>query len=328
VNGVVEDTRDVQYHVNFHAGGADLQLHIFLPPGFPKDPPEVKVSPPCGHAWIAGDGSVTGCPELQKYSLHESMGKVIKHIIDELKANPPVVLRGPQLSSSSPPYPTMPVFFQSSSEGYVNFQPTGPPPVTVHHNNLPMGGFLPRRAPPPVPGQRKYHAAPVPSEFPELKNKTEDELKEYLDDIEGAILINQMLERHPVMEKLRKDREELLVKIEKQAGVNITREPELLQGWDTLQSHHLELNEWKSTFSQFTTKQMKLSKKLSLASMTSRLGQLSLKSETDSDALGEEFLDGKVDTNKFIKSFMEERKLHYLRQAKSKMLNSPDQTYK
>jgi hypothetical protein len=112
------------------------------------------------------------------------------------------------------------------------------------------------------------------------------------------------------------------------AGVNITREPELLQGWDTLQSHHLELNEWKSTFSQFTTKQMKLSKKLSLASMTSRLGQLSLKSETDSDALGEEFLDGKVDTNKFIKSFMEERKLHYLRQAKSKMLNSPDQTYK
>ena len=41
---------------------------------------------------------------------------------------------------------------------------------------------------------------------------------------------------------------------------NVAHEPTLQKGWEVLQQSHLELNEWRSKFTQLSKQQMKLSK--------------------------------------------------------------------
>lgn len=68
VCSVTEVQEDVEYRVEFSAGGHSMAIQVSLPPEFPLEKPVLKVSPQIDHPWVNEQCEIIGAPGLMNVS--------------------------------------------------------------------------------------------------------------------------------------------------------------------------------------------------------------------------------------------------------------------
>ncbi|XP_033632383.1 vacuolar protein sorting-associated protein 37A-like [Asterias rubens] len=132
---VVELKRDVDYRVTFSigTGTTNIALHITLPPQFPQEKPQVKVSPPLRHPWVNNTLTIVGCPGLNNFGVQTDLGRVIQSIIQEMRNNPPFVFTADPVQANAG------TMYQSYASPTSLASPTQLPVA----NQQPAGGYRP-----------------------------------------------------------------------------------------------------------------------------------------------------------------------------------------
>ncbi|OWZ18277.1 hypothetical protein PHMEG_0007667 [Phytophthora megakarya] len=86
-----------------------LTLQLQLPAQFPVKVPQLKASIPVQHRWLDATGTVQGHPDLNKWTAHSDLGRIITEIVTELRtvANSASASKPPASPArSSSPAPT------------------------------------------------------------------------------------------------------------------------------------------------------------------------------------------------------------------------------
>ena len=65
---VTEVQQDVEYRVEFSAGGHGMAIQVSLPPEFPLEKPVLKVSPQIDHPWVNEQCEIISAPGLMNVS--------------------------------------------------------------------------------------------------------------------------------------------------------------------------------------------------------------------------------------------------------------------
>eukprot|EP01114_Cavostelium_apophysatum_P017015 TRINITY_DN4960_c0_g1_i1.p1 TRINITY_DN4960_c0_g1~~TRINITY_DN4960_c0_g1_i1.p1 ORF type:complete len:320 (-),score=109.69 TRINITY_DN4960_c0_g1_i1:32-991(-) len=266
-----------------------INLRINLPPDFPRAPPSIQVFPPVQHRFIDHQMFITpqAHENLMRWNVQVNLGKVVFEIVQRFMQEPPNVLAPPSnpVIASTPPYQTNP------------------------NNNQP----------PPPYGQSQTHTPQpvVPSSFPQLESKTPSELTQLLND---ETEFNRFFEELPVVQNMRKVRDDLRTNNEELAKKTLIKESEIDKLRKDVASSIEIIQQQRGAFEAKAQKQQEVMKRFSTANLIDKLAFAAQETEEQSDAIANRFLSGEMDYKDFIRDFMEKRKLFHLRSAKKESL--------
>ncbi|XP_064418738.1 vacuolar protein sorting-associated protein 37A isoform X1 [Latimeria chalumnae] len=343
-SNIAEIQKDVEYRLPFTVNNTTININILLPPQFPQEKPVVSVFPPVRHHLVdQHNGTVVTSPLLTNFTMHSDLGKIIQSILDEFWKSPLVLVP----SSTSFPYLySNPAGIAPYTQGY-SFLPPYPPqdvtrpvaptPVSVSDSVLPPASTFSRPAAPiygfitdlplPVPtvenvfqvglNGHSYRMPDIPETFSELSERSISQLKDLND--QDNLLLEQLVDL-PQLKQVMTDRDDLVKSIEKLAKMNLLLEPKLEAQRQDLLEKYEHLNDTKTAFEKKMQRQHELSESCSLSTMQARLKVAAHQAEEESDTIADEFLEGKVEIDDFLSSFMEKRTLCHCRRAKEEKL--------
>ncbi|XP_072481753.1 vacuolar protein sorting-associated protein 37A isoform X2 [Notamacropus eugenii] len=150
------------------------------------------------------------------------------------------------------------------------------------------------------------------SAFPYLSQLTE------MNEQEDAFLAR--FSALPQLKQVITDKESLVRSIEELARKNLLLEPGLEAKRQTVLSKYELLTQMKSGFEKKMQRQHELSESCSASALQARLKVAAHEAEEESDTLAEDFLEGKMEIDDFLSSFMEKRTICHCRRAKEEKL--------
>ncbi|XP_046398698.1 vacuolar protein sorting-associated protein 37A [Ischnura elegans] len=304
-DNVIELQEDVEYKVNFSAGGQIMAIIATLPPDFPHENPILKVFPPVTHPWVNDQGLITGAPGLLNFTVHSDLGRVVQAIIREFEKKPPPL-----------------VMLGSHQEGYnLSQQPTSTPP---HSTSSPPPPPAPPSPTPPmgmlsrnnegIPGSSRR----INSIFPDLVSVPTSELQrlwENEDRLEEAVL------GLPEILQLQATVDELMARNEEIARETLSKQP-LLESLKQSVIEKLEtVATLKETYESLSQKYQKISEMYSPPQIKEAMWQAATKSDEESERVAEEFLNGELDVEQFLDLYIEKRMLSHSRRIKEEKLS-------
>nr|BAG54057.1 unnamed protein product [Homo sapiens] len=151
----------------------------------------------------------------------------------------------------------------------------------------------------------------VPDAFPELSELSVSQLTDMNEQEE--VLLEQFLTL-PQLKQIITDKDDLVKSIEELARKNLLLEPSLEAKRQTV------LDKMKSTFEKKMQRQHELSESCSASALQARLKVAAHEAEEESDNIAEDFLEGKMEIDDFLSSFMEKRTICHCRRAKEEKL--------
>lgn len=336
-SSVVEIQKDVEYRLPFTANNKTINLNILLPPQFPQEKPVVSVFPPVRHHLVDKQMcTMVTSPMIANFTMHSDLGKIIQTILDEFRKNPPV------LASTSSSFP----YCFSSPAGMAPYPPQGFPfinPYPTQESTVPCivdsgpGFNILRPAAPayglitdlplPVPtidsseqlglNGHSYKMPDLPDHFSELLELSNSQLTD-LNENEDLRLGHFM--GSPQLKQICTDKNDLVSYIEELAKRNLQLEPRLETKRQDLLDKYDQLSQLKRTFEKKMQRQHELSESCSLSALQARLKVAAHQAEEESEVIAEEFLEGKVEIDDFLSSFMDKRTLCHCRRAKEEKL--------
>ncbi|XP_078404722.1 vacuolar protein sorting-associated protein 37A [Cetorhinus maximus] len=338
-SGIVEIQKDVEYRLPFTVNNKTINLNILLPTQFPQEKPVVSVFPPVRHHLVdKHSGTVVTSPLITNFAMHSDLGKVMQAVLEEFWKNPPVI------ASSSASFP----YRFSGPAGMAPYPPQGYPfiaPFPAQESTVPclpdtvpgQGFGSPRPAAPayglitdlplPVPtadsseqlglNGHSYKMPDVPDHFAELH---ELGISHLTDLNENEDLLLEHFIGLPQLKQICTDKDDLVNYIEELAKKNLHLEPQLEAERQELLDKYDQLTHLKSTFEKKLQRQHELSESCSLSALQARLKVAAHQAEEESDVIADEFLEGKVEIDDFLSSFMEKRTLCHCRRAKEEKL--------
>ncbi|RKO90422.1 hypothetical protein BDK51DRAFT_51757 [Blyttiomyces helicus] len=225
-----EIQKDAQYELPVHTPAMTLFLNISLPSNFPVVPPVISSKPPAHHEWLDPNGVVIGHPKLRFWNQHDSLGKLVKEIVQELTVRPPVPLHGMNLNSSR----------AAKSPAYL------PNPTVTRSQTVPASAA-------PSPTFQSYpskttntSAHPFFSpELAHLDSKTAEELEALLKDEDA---LDEIVNGLDDIKAIQREQAELLASNEALARKNLTREPDVKAISDSVKEQQAILLEEREKF--------------------------------------------------------------------------------
>ncbi|XP_062899121.1 vacuolar protein sorting-associated protein 37A isoform X2 [Mobula hypostoma] len=316
----------------------DMRDHpSLLPPQFPQEKPVISVFPPVRHHLVDKQmGTMVTSPMITNFTMHSDLGKIIQTILDEFWKNPPVLAS----SSSSFPYcfSSPPGMTPYSPQGfsYISRYPTQESTVPCIADSGP-GFNSPKPAAPayglitdlplPVPttdtseqlglNGHSYKMPDLPDHFSELHELSNSQLTD-LNENEDLLLGHFM--GLPQLKQICTDKDDLVNNIEELAKRNLQLEPRLETERQDLLIKCDQLTQLKSTFEKKMQRQHELSESCSLSALQARLKVAAHQAEEESEVIAEEFLEGKIEIDDFLSSFMDKKTLCHCRRAKEEKL--------
>ncbi|XP_067890828.1 vacuolar protein sorting-associated protein 37A isoform X1 [Heterodontus francisci] len=337
-SGIVEIQKDVEYRLPFTANNKTINLNILLPPQFPQEKPVVSVFPPVRHHLVdKHTGTVVTSPLITNFTMHSDLGKIIQTVLEEFWKNPPVLVS----SSASFPYhfsgPAGMAPYPPQGYPFIAPFPTQESSVPCLPDSVPGPGFSPKPAAPayglitdlplPVPAAdsseqlglngHSYKMPDVPDRFSELHELGTSQLTD-LNDNEDLLLEHFI--GLPQLKQICTDKDDLVNYIEELAKKNLQLEPQLEAERQELLDKYDQLTQLKCIFEKKLQRQHELSEGCSLSALQARLKVAAHQAEEESDVIAEEFLEGKVEIDDFLSSFMEKRTICHCRRAKEEKL--------
>uniref|UniRef100_A0A3Q0SFX6 VPS37A subunit of ESCRT-I n=1 Tax=Amphilophus citrinellus TaxID=61819 RepID=A0A3Q0SFX6_AMPCI len=336
---LAEIQKDVEYRIPFTVNNSTISVNILLPPQFPQEKPMVSVYPPVGHHLVdSNNGTMITSPLITNFGMHSDLGKVIQSLLDEFWKSPPALMSsGPAgfpymyKSSGIAPYPT-----QAFHYGPRHVGPTPMPHPGVDSTHGPPRAPAPYGVisdlPLPVPiGESQaglnghmYKMPEIPESFPELCDMN---LTQLSDMSENEDVLLKFFVSLPQLKQVTNDKEELVTSIVDMAKKNLQLEPQLEGKRQEMLYKYEQLTQMKSAFETKMQRQHELSESCSLSTLQARLKVAAHQAEEESEETAENFLEGRIDIDEFLTSFMEKRTLCHSRRAKEEKLQQSINTH-
>lgn len=350
---LAEIQKDVEYRIPFTINNSTISVNILLPSQFPQEKPVVSVYPPVGHHLVdSNNGTMITSPLVTNFGMHSDLGKVIQSLLDEFWKSPPVLMpAGPAgfpymyKPSGIPPYPSQGFHYGPRHVGPSQTPPPGsgpaPSQAPTSHAAVDVAHGLPRAPAPyglitelplPVPtgdsqaglNGHMYKMPEIPETFPELCDKT---LTQLSDMSENEDVLLEFFVSLPQLKQITGDKEELVNSIVEKAKKNLQMEPQLEGKRQEMLYKYEQLTQMKSAFETKMQRQHELSEGCSLSTLQARLKVAAHQAEEESEETAENFLEGRIDIDEFLSSFMEKRTLCHSRRAKEEKLQQSINTH-
>ncbi|XP_040892115.1 vacuolar protein sorting-associated protein 37A isoform X2 [Toxotes jaculatrix] len=353
---LAEIQKDVEYRIPFTVNNSTISVNILLPPQFPQEKPVVSVYPPVGHHLVdSNNGTMITSPLITNFGMHSDLGKVIQSLLDEFWKSPPALMStaGPAgfpymyKPSGIAPYPTQAFHYGPRHVGPGQTPPPGPgpapspAPAPMPHPGVDSAHGPPRAPAPyglisdlplPVPtgdsqaglNGHMYKMPEIPESFPELCDMSMTQLS---DMSENEDVLLQFFVSLPQLKQVTNDKEELVTSIVDMAKKNLQMEPQLEGRRQEMLYKYEQLTQMKSAFETKMQRQHELSESCSLSTLQARLKVAAHQAEEESEETAENFLEGRIDIDEFLSSFMEKRTLCHSRRAKEEKLQQSINTH-
>uniref|UniRef100_A0A3P8R8M5 VPS37 C-terminal domain-containing protein n=1 Tax=Astatotilapia calliptera TaxID=8154 RepID=A0A3P8R8M5_ASTCA len=353
---LAEIQKDVEYRIPFTVNNSTISVNILLPPQFPQEKPVVSVFPPVGHHLVdSNNGTMIKSPLITNFGMHSDLGKVIQSLLDEFWKSPPALMSsGPSgfpymyKSSGIAPYPNPAFHFGSRHMGPSQTPPSGPAPAPMPHPGV-DSALGPPRAPAPY-GIISDLPLPVPIGDSELFmffvsghthqiitltylpiyplfSLSTPSLTQLSDMSENEDVLLKFFVSLPQLKQVTSDKEELVNSILDMAKKNLQMEPHLEGKRQEMLYKYEQLTQMKSAFETKMQRQHELSESCSLSTLQARLKVAAHQAEEESEETAENFLEGRIDIDEFLNSFMEKRTLCHSRRAKEEKLQQSINTH-
>lgn len=313
----IEIIPNTEYRVTFTCGSNNITLVITLPPQFPQDPPSVVVQPVVNHPWVEPTGKVTGCPNLNSFTMHSSLGQTTQNIIEEFRrTSPSIVTHGfnPGSYSLTGQQPGVQGGYPMFS-GYNPYTSPSLPPQTVSSPPTMESGSSSNV----TEGTDDDVRVPdVFTAFPELKTKSLSELNDLLNE-EDKIL--EMIQKMSEVMKMKEDREKLSNTCIELAKDNLSKKPKIQQMRQWVGEKNTLFEKSREEFERDQERLMSLSDTFHPSNIQTNLKVALLEAEEDSEKVVDEFLNKKMDVEEFTQRFLQLRTLSHSRRAKEEKLN-------
>uniref|UniRef100_A0A669ERR3 VPS37A subunit of ESCRT-I n=1 Tax=Oreochromis niloticus TaxID=8128 RepID=A0A669ERR3_ORENI len=337
---LAEIQKDVEYRIPFTVNNSTISVNILLPPQFPQEKPVVSVFPPVGHHLVdSNNGTMIKSPLITNFGMHSDLGKVIQSLLDEFWKSPPALMSsGPSgfpymyKSSGIAPYPNPAFHFGSRHMGPSQTPPPGPAPAPMPHPGVDSALGPPRAPAPygiisdlplPVPigdsetglNGHVYKMPEIPESFPELCDMNLTQLSDMSENED--VLLNFFVSL-PQLKQVTSDKEELINSILDMASKFL---PYMFACKHSLIILYLSFMFCFCLF-YFIPYQS-----CSLNTLQARLKVAAHQAEEESEETAENFLEGRIDIDEFLNSFMEKRTLCHSRRAKEEKLQQSINTH-
>ncbi|XP_014603869.1 PREDICTED: vacuolar protein sorting-associated protein 37A [Polistes canadensis] len=153
--------------------------------------------------------------------------------------------------------------------------------------------------------------------FPELNNLSNEELKKLNEDEDRQ---DEFLEKHSQLKDINTAIEDTIYLVEKTAKANAAKEPELKQLQADVTEKIQTVAVLKARYDQLIQRYNKLSEIFTPDQIKECLRQAADESHEESEKIAEDFLNGKVDVERFLSTYIECRKLGQARRTKEEKL--------
>lgn len=153
--------------------------------------------------------------------------------------------------------------------------------------------------------------------FPELNNLSNEELKKLNEDEDRQ---DEFLEKHSQLKDINTAIEDTIYWVEKTAKANAAKEPELKQLQADVTEKIQTVAVLKARYDQLIQRYNKLSEIFTPDQIKECLKQAADESHEESEKIAEDFLNGKVDVERFLSTYIECRKLGQARRTKEEKL--------
>ncbi|KAI4485449.1 hypothetical protein M0804_006954 [Polistes exclamans] len=153
--------------------------------------------------------------------------------------------------------------------------------------------------------------------FPELNNLSNEELKKLNEDEDRQ---DEFLEKHSQLKDINTAIEDTIDLVEKTAKANAAKEPELKQLQADVTEKIQTVAVLKARYDQLIQRYNKLSEIFTPDQIKECLRQAADESHEESEKIAEDFLNGKVDVERFLSTYIECRKLGQARRTKEEKL--------
>uniref|UniRef100_A0A669DWL5 VPS37A subunit of ESCRT-I n=1 Tax=Oreochromis niloticus TaxID=8128 RepID=A0A669DWL5_ORENI len=169
-----------------------------------------------------------------------------------------------------------------------------------------------------------YKMPEIPESFPELCDMNLTQLSDMSENED--VLLNFFVSL-PQLKQVTSDKEELINSILDMAKKNLQMEPHLEGKRQEMLYKYEQLTQMKSAFETKMQRQHELSESCSLNTLQARLKVAAHQAEEESEETAENFLEGRIDIDEFLNSFMEKRTLCHSRRAKEEKLQQSINTH-
>lgn len=313
---VVETIRDVEYRTTIQVAGTSITLVITLPPQFPQDAPVVTVEPSLRHPWVDTQMKVTGCANINNFSVHSSLYTAIDAIVQEFTMRPPALVSHTPYASPTSSYPSMYPYPPVSAN---------PPPYSAAMRNTDSqettNSYTVEQ--PPV---QNLDSSSIPDftqidifqAFPELKNKSRRELYEILEE-ENKIL--EIIQELPQIKTIAEEREKISCKCTDLAKENLAQRPVIEEMKQSVEEKAREFEHLRTEFEGNQEKQLSLMDQFHPTVIQNNLKVAILEADEESEKIAEEFLEKRLDIDEFKQQFLDRRTLYHKRRAQEEKLN-------
>ncbi|XP_044752964.1 vacuolar protein sorting-associated protein 37A [Coccinella septempunctata] len=296
---VTELTEGIEYQVDFHAGENDFKLIVSLGNDFPNEKPLLKIIPNVVHPWVNQEGDIITAPGLLNFTLHSDLGRVVQAVIREFERNPPP-LTSEHGSNTVTSASSIVKEAEISSPSYLMNFPTSssfsPPSQMVVNSSISL--------------QNNY--------FPELNKLTIKELKslnESVDKQEDFILeLPQLKEQNRMID-------ELILQVEELAESNLSKQEQLEKLRKGIEYRIEEATEQTFKTEKLHNDYTNLCEKFSPKNIQEQLRLASRKADENSEKLAEQFLNGQMDVDRFLTSYIRNRTIYQTRRTKEEKLS-------
>uniref|UniRef100_A0A0K2USM3 Vacuolar protein sortingassociated protein 37Alike [Ceratitis capitata] n=1 Tax=Lepeophtheirus salmonis TaxID=72036 RepID=A0A0K2USM3_LEPSM len=312
---VNELTPNLHYRVDFNREeeGEPLALFLTLGPYFPREPPEIYLSPaPTHHPWTDTFGRVVRAPGLLAYNgQHTDLGRLVQAIKRQFQLTPLTIVsstpnengQNNYTNSSTTPAPPLPSSIRS------------PPNTTATKNSF----YTTRPFPPPLQEDSSSSVY-----FPELAHLSIDKLKE-LDSDPTSLKYFYKTEcdtRRGFIERHDEELSSLRTELKHLETNNSTAAKTLESETSELRAKKGDLESFKSKLISETERFVALKKEIGgLPEVCDKFRKASHQREDESDRIAEQFLDGEFQNiDAFLKEYLPLRNEYHKRKSQSEKL--------
>jgi ubiquitin-protein ligase len=236
-----------QYEIQVHALQESFAIHITLPDEFPDKPPAIRLKNYIGktHPFMEPDGFFTGFSSIapSNWSVHTTLGIVIKDIIKHLERNPP--------KSDIDPWGKPSEAKDNKTEGIASRSSSrlsDPWNSSSSSNTFTVEQLQQRK------GVSKKDQVTIPSKIPELSKLSLGEMQEYLED---DMLLRNFIQSLNIYQHSHLSRNDLQDEVLIKARTNLRKK-------ETLDSLKSELSILNSNLLCLTSKYEELQSRMNL----------------------------------------------------------------
>ncbi|KAL3667407.1 hypothetical protein V7S43_007633 [Phytophthora oleae] len=284
-----------------------LTLQLQLPTEFPVKVPRLKASLPVQHRWLDAAGNVQSHPDLNKWTAHSDLGRIVTEIVTELRvvantasSKPPVSparSSSPAPAASLSPYPGSRATYASPSRQSPQAQIQRPK----------------QQQTPDTSKMQRTQMPAIPAIFPELEELSLSQLEKLNSDKHA---LKKLVKDLTSVKEFTQLRDEVLHSNMSIAKATLGYESELCELQEVVEAQRTELRAAQQALAEKQARQQRIIARHRPDALLEQLSAAAKDVDNESDEIATQFAHGDIDVTQFISTYLSQRNLYHERTLK------------